>query len=97
MLERTLNAEIYNDIQAGLLDARMSERQHDDIVTERYLAARPGTRAFTDEIRRTAVTDYRFNPFAYYGSYKPITEWVRDELGRLRHPEHRLRWAPETF
>jgi hypothetical protein len=92
-----LTAEIYNEMQAGHLDARMSERQHNDLLSGRYLALHPGTRAFTEEVRRTAATDYRFNPFSSYGVYTPITEWVRDELNRLRHPEHRIRWTPETY
>jgi hypothetical protein len=91
------------DLDLNRIDAEITRLQpQDQAETGRHeyqlmreavlLAARPGTRRFASEVRRTVAPDYVWLPFAYYNKCEPLAEWVRDRArdresiyGNLRH------------
>lgn len=59
------------------------------------LRAKPGTRRFVNEIRRTVAPDYTWLPFSANNNCEPLAEWIKDQV-RARGKPHRARFPLAT-
>jgi TniQ len=44
------------------------------------LGAKPGTRQFVNEVRRTVAPEYTWLPFSANNNCEPLTEWIKDQV-----------------
>jgi hypothetical protein len=86
-----LDVEIDELILGGEIAA---EAERDLLREALFLAGKPNTRRFAEQVRETVAPDYAWLPVRAYNTCEPLAEWVADQLRAATHPLGLSRFPP---